>query len=311
MNEIIATENSIMNQTIDASLMDDFIEYIDAKPKTVQTYTRAIKQFYKYMMENGITQPTEQTVKDYKKHLIETNHKPTTIQNYIVALKQFFKWTEKNGFYKNIVHVKGAKISKSHKKDYLTSKQIGTILKAIDTSSEKGLRDFAMIALMATGGLRTIEVANARIEDLRTLGNDTVLYLLGKGRDERTEYIKVTSEVETAIRMYLKSREDSKDKSQPLFASTSRNNKGKGITTRTVSSIVKTRMQAVGLDDERLTAHSLRHSAVTIALLNGVDLQEVQQFARHSNIQTTLIYSHAIERSKSKCESTIAHSIFG
>ena len=311
MNELTMNERTITNQTIDASLMKDFIEFIDAKPKTIQTYTRAIKQFYKYMMENGITQPKRQDIIAYRDDLQASGHKPTTIQNYIVALKQFFNWTQQMGYYPNIAdHVKGVKISKDHKKDYLTSRQIGQVLKAIDTSDEKGLRDYAIIGLMATGGLRTIEVANARIEDLRTLGNDTVLYLLGKGRDERTDYIKVPDIVESAIRRYLMTR-NIKDKSQPLFASTSRNNKGKGITTRTVSSIVKTRMQAVGLDDERLTAHSLRHSAVTIALLNGMDLQEVQQFARHSNIQTTMIYSHAIERAKNHCESTIAQSIFG
>jgi integrase/recombinase XerC/integrase/recombinase XerD len=47
---------------------------------------------------------------------------------------------------------------------------------------------------------------------------------------------------------------------------------------------------------DRLTAHSCRHSAVTFALLGGATVQEAQALARHSDINTTLIYSHNIDR---------------
>ena len=51
-------------------------------------------------------------------------------------------------------------------------------------------------------------------------------------------------------------------------------------------------------------------AAVTLALLGGQSLQEVQQFARHANITTTQIYAHNLDRAKNQCEETIAKAIF-
>lgn len=82
------------------------------------------------------------------------------------------------------------------------------------------------------------------------------------------------------------------------------------MTTRAISGRVKGKLQAAGYDSDRLTAHSLRHSAVTLARLAGQDLEEVQQFARHANIATTLIYDHAIDKSKNQCAATVADAIF-
>ncbi|MBR1658394.1 MAG: tyrosine-type recombinase/integrase [Synergistaceae bacterium] len=69
-------------------------------------------------------------------------------------------------------------------------------------------------------------------------------------------------------------------------------------------------MRQAGFDSPRLSAHSLRHSAVTLSLLAGADLAEVQAFARHSNISTTQIYSHAVDRINSMCENAISDAIF-
>lgn len=69
-------------------------------------------------------------------------------------------------------------------------------------------------------------------------------------------------------------------------------------------------MRNAGYDSDRLTAHSLRHTAITLSLKNGESLQEVQQFARHTNINTTLIYAHNLEREQNTCSNTISNSIF-
>lgn len=292
-----------------ATLEDRFIAYLDASPKTVQTYSRAIRQFLKYLAEKSIGQPTREDVIAFREEL-RLDHKPSTVQNYIVAIRLFFQWTETEGAYPNIAqHIKGAKITKDHKKDYLTSTQVKAVLGSIDRSTLQGRRDYAIFSLMVTGGLRDIEVHRANIEDLRTLGDSTVLYLQGKGREERTEYVKVPAEVERAIRASLADREDTEG-AKPLFISLSNNSKGGRVSTRSISGIIKTALVRAGYDSDRLTAHSLRHTAVTLSLLGGNSLQEVQQFARHSNIATTQIYAHNLDRAKNKCENTIASAIF-
>ena len=292
-----------------ADIYKSYVSFLDASPRTAQTYTTNIKQFIKWTQQNGIQHPTRQDVIAYRDELRE-RCKPSTVQGYITALRLFFRWTAQAGIYPNIAeHVKGAKLDSSHKRDYLTASQIKSILDSIDTTSLKGKRDYSIIALMVTGGLRDVEIARANTDDLRQLGNSTVLYLQGKGRDERTEFIKVVPAVEQPLRKYLSTRRCGKGK-QPLFASLSNNNRGHRLTPKSISSIVKDRLIRAGFNSDRLTAHSLRHSAVTISLIGGLPLDEVQQFARHKNICTTQVYAHNLDRAKNRSADIIAKSIF-
>lgn len=294
---------------INADAFSRFIGYIDAKPKTIETYTRAIRQFMKWLQVNGITHPTRADILAYRDEL-KTTVKPSTVQSYIIAVRQFFKWLYQEGQYANIAeNVKGAKLDKSHKKDALTSRQIKGVLASIDTADINGKRDYAIFALMVTGGLRTIEVARANIEDIRTLGDATVLYIQGKDRDEKTEYVKLAEPIEKAIRAYLTARSKA-EAIAPLFVSHSNNNNRERLTTRSISGVIKRRLVEAGYNSDRLTAHSLRHTAGTLNLLNGGTLDETQQLLRHSNINTTMIYLHHIDRANNQSESRIASAIF-
>lgn len=294
-------------------LFSRFIEYIDARPKTVESYRRAVKQFYRWTHDQGIRQPNRADVLQYREH-IRAKLKPGTVQAYIIALRQFFKWTAREGLYPNIAdNVKGAKLDRGHKKDTLTTAQLQDILKRFRVSTEQGARDYAIIALMVTGCLRDIEVSRANAEDLRPVGDSMALYIQGKGRDEKTEYVKITHQVEKAIRRYLSFRRKGGTDSgpgAPLFASIAKSNKGQRMTPRSISRIVKQGMRAAGYDSERLTAHSLRHTGATVNLLNGGTLEETQQLLRHSSISTTMIYLHHLDRAKNQSENRIADAIF-
>lgn len=301
----------MQRQILTEDLYSRFISYLDAKPKTVQTYTKALRQFVVWLAERGITQPGFEDVKAYRDDLQATGHKPTTVQAYIFAVRRFFEWTGSEGLYPNVAgKIKGAKLSREPKKDYLTSDQAKAVLQGICTDTQQGRRDYAILALMLTGGLRDIEVTRANIEDLRTAGNNTVLYVQGKGKDERADYVIVPEQAERAIRDYLKDRGKT-EPAEPLFTSISNNSSGQRLTTRSISRICKTAMVNAGYDSDRLTAHSLRHTAVTLALIaNGGNIQEAQQFARHANIATTQIYAHNLERQNNRCSRFVADSIF-
>ena len=82
------------------------------------------------------------------------------------------------------------------------------------------------------------------------------------------------------------------------------------MTTRAISGIVKENFLKAGYDSDRLTTHSLRHTAVTLSLLAGKDITEVQEFARHRNIATTMIYNHALDKAKNSCSNAISDAIF-
>jgi integrase/recombinase XerD len=308
--EALARINNEVQQAITEDLYSRFINYIDAKPKTIETYTRALKQFFAYLYGNNINHPQRADVIAFREGLKVTGHKPSTIQNYITTVRLFFQWTEQENIYKNIAaHVKGAKIDEGHKKDYLTGTQVKTLIGDIDRTTEQGQRDYAILVLMITTGVRTIEVIRADVADLRVLGGETVLYIQGKGHDEKTDFVKVNGYVETAIRAYLKNRQI--DDSQPLFTSEANRNKGERMTTRSISRIAKDKLVNAGFNSDRLTAHSFRHTAATLNLLAGATIEETQQLLRHTNSSTTMIYAHHLDRMRNNSENRIANVIFG
>lgn len=308
MNALINTNNNIQVGTFKSDLIHDYISFLDVSPRTLEAYEKNLKRFLEWMYSQGITQPQRCNVIEYRDYLLK-DKAPATVQAYMVAVKLFFRWTGSTGIYPNIAdNIKGAKVGRNHKKDHLTTSQVKAVLGAIDQETEAGKRDYAMLMLMFTGGLRTIEVSRAKLADLRTLGDNTVLYIQGKGRDEKDDYIKIPEATETAIRSYL-SFKGIRDPEAYIFTSSSNNNKGQGITTRAIRATVKSRFKAVGLDSDRLTAHSTRHTAVTLALLAGSTVQEAQQFARHSDISTTMIYAHNLDKASNTCSSNIANLI--
>lgn len=307
----ILEANAVMTaQEVRQDMFERFIAYLDATPKTIATYTMALRRLFSYLAENGINRPSREHIISYREDLKATGHKPSTISLYLVATRLFFQWTAQEGLYPNIAeHIKGVKLDKGHKRDYLTTRQVKAVMNGVDTSGAQGKRDYAILALMITGGLRTIEIARANIEDLATLGDSTVIYIQGKGHQERNDYVKIPEQTEQAIREYLKTR-NTEDRKAPLFASESHNSLGKRLSTRAISGMVKERLIAAGYKSSRLTAHSLRHTAVTLSLLAGKPITEVSKFARHTSIQTTMIYNHALDMAGNTCAAAIAKAIF-
>ena len=306
-----STNQLIFQQNKLEDLFNQFVIFIDATPNTIRTYRGSLKQWFIYLRQNQIIQPTAETVRQYRDHLQVTGKKATTVKNYIIAVKRFFAWTEEAGLYPNIAKfIKSGHLSKSFKKDYLTGSQARQILNHVDRSTLKGKRDYAMLVTMLTMGLRTIEVTRANIEDIRTKGNTTVLFVQGKGHEEKDDLIRMPQHVESAIRDYLSVRQ-TKDLSEPLFISTSNHNANGRMTTRSIRRIVKTAFISAGFDSPRLTAHSTRHTAATLSLLNGATLQQTQELLRHRNIGTTEIYAHNIDATTNPAANDVEEAIFG
>lgn len=286
-------------------------EYDFTTDKTQKTYKGAINQFYNYLETKGITAPKEMDIINYRNFLQEEGKKTTTINLYLKAVKTFFHFLEKKGLYSDVAKdVKILRLSKEHTKDGLTSSQVESILRSIDTSTEKGLRDKAIIYTAVTLALRCIEISRANIEDIKTRGDNLVLYTQGKDRTDKNDFIIIPKETERVIREYLKVRSDSKDGKAPLFKSLDHKEKGEGrITPESISRLIKNYYKENGLNSDRLTAHSLRHTAITLSLLNGENLQDTMHYARHLKMDTTLIYLDEIGLDSLTNSETVANLI--
>ena len=294
-----------VSRELGEDVLEAWMSDIEPSPYTRKAYLKAVGQFLAFA---GNT-PQREDLKAWRKDLSQ-RVKPTTLSLYVGAVRRFFQWINDNdlfdGYYENITAgIKGAKVSKEFKRDCLTAEQAREIIEQSPT-----LRDRAMLSLMITAGLRDIEISRADIGDLRTTAAGAVLYVHGKGRSGKDEYVKVSNHTLKAILAYLETRAGKKE-TDPLFVSRSNNSSGKRLSTCSISTIAKYAMISAGYDSSRLSAHSLRHTAATLALLNGSTLQEVCQMMRHKNINTTLIYAHNLERMSNQSESRIDSAIFG
>jgi len=300
----IVREHTVDDQTsgliIPENELDEFVGRFlrsqDVRSNSRETYRRALRRFVAWFRFNHIMNPSREDILSYKSFLEGENLSPLTVVGYLVVVRKFFEWTESARLYPNVAkNIRGAKRRRGFHKDPLTAAQVKTLLSGIDRSTPEGLRDFALLNLLIRTGLRTIEAARANVGDIRQESGEAVLWIHGKGRDTKDDFVLLTDETLRPIRQHMQTRGATTDDS-PLFTSLSDRNNGDRLTTRSVSRIAKCRLRGVGLESGRLSAHSLRHTAITLSLLGGATVQEAQILGRHADINTTLIYAHNINR---------------
>lgn len=275
-------------------ILDEYCSNLDVGKRTRATYRKAVFYYLDWLQRTGRSGDHSDVIA-YRDHLMQT-YKAGTVCVYVGAVRSFYRiMSEIYGIPDVAASVKGAKKGKGMAHDALTIDQVRDILRNIDTSTEAGLRDYALINLMIHTGLRATEVAGANVEDVRNVGADSILYVQGKGHDAKDDYVILDYETLAPIQRYLMSR-GRLEASAPLFASVCNQNKGGRLTTRAISKIGKDAMLKVGIDSDKLVCHSYRHTACTFALKGGASLLDAQAMMRHVDPRTTMYYVHQIER---------------
>lgn len=342
MNAITATGAAIIPANdLQASLFNEFIQFIDRGEKTTRTYITNLRQFAAWLKYASIARPMRQDIISYRDYLsaehdaiqldaaegwtyrrdkngnrIRVTCKPNTIAQYLRSVGQFFRWTAAAGLYPNIAeNVHAPKIRHdTHKKDALTAADVLTIEKSIQAAAdekaaaaaeaekdtagriiratEQGKRDYAMYVLAVNAGLRTIELSRANVKDIEVRNGRAVLYIWGKGHTEADARKPLAPQVYAAIKDYLNARSDRPTANSPLFVATGNRSGGQRIAETTISKILKKSMQAAGYDSDRITAHTLRHTAGTNVQEITQNLYVTQKYMRHANPATTEIYLH-------------------
>ncbi len=281
-----------------------YVSFMDCKETTLKGYTTAVKQFAQWLTIEDIQNPIRGDIQAYKQYLNDSELSNGTQHQYLRAVKNFFEWTDSENLYPNVA--KGIKLPKvrhdTHKKDALTVEDVRIIDKSINRDTEDGKRLYAMFLLCVCCGLRTIELQRANVEDIKTLNGHSFLYIQGKGRDEKDQRKALNEKVVEALDQYLNCRSVAPTAKSPLFVSTSNRSKGKRIASTTISTMLKTMLVQSGYDSDRLTAHSLRHTAGTTAYNVSSNIYQTQRFMRHEDTKTTEIYVHDTNETKNEIE---------
>jgi integrase/recombinase XerC/integrase/recombinase XerD len=289
-----------------AELIDRFIGAQDITPASRETYRKALRQFVIWLLETGRAERlgtlSREDILAYKEHLQAAAKSSYTITCYLTAVRRLYDWLEAERVYPNIARgVKGAKKARGFRKDILAAGQLRAALEATSRDDLEGLRDYALFNLLARTGLRTIEIARAQVGDLRQESGQAVLWIQGKGRGSKDDFVLLMEDTLRPLRAYLSARGPLSEDA-PLFCSGSSRNSGQGLTTRSIRRIIKQALLRVDLDSRRLSAHSLRHTAITLSLIGGATIQQAQAMARHSDPKTTLIYAHNLARVEAGAE---------
>lgn len=270
-----------------------FLANQDVRHNTPATYKRALKQFFVWVEGTGRhTDTLERTdVLTFKRWMEREDYSPNTINSYLTAIRRFYSFLELNGYNNIAKGIKSERTTNTQRfeKSDFTANQAAAILQAVNTNGT--LRDIAILELMIRCGLRTIEVSRLTIADLQIIDTDTAtLRVLGKG--DKVRFVPVTAKALKAIQRYL--MHDRKERlagAEPLFASEAHQNNGGQLSTATISRIAKRYIRATGIDDDRHTAHSLRHTTAALIYEQSHDLDRIQQLLGHSNPATTQIYA--------------------
>lgn len=307
MTDIIQiVSGEIVSSNAPEGRVEDFLRSLDVSEKSRATYTRSLRQFISWLAETGrhTLELQREDILAYKEYL-QSSKSAYTVTLYLTSVRKLYQWLESQKIYPDITRgIKGAKKPKGFRKDTLSQNQLRETLASMDTQSLEGLRDYAIFNLMARTGLRAIEVSRALVEDIRMESGQEVLWVQGKGRDAKDDFVILTPEALEPIKNYLRARGAVK-KEEALFCSHSYRNTGDALTTRSISRVIKEALKRVGLEDSRLTAHSLRHTAISLSISGGASLQQAQAMARHTDSRTTLIYFHNLERISSGAEKFI------
>jgi len=297
MDEIIKSyEDRIIRSLSVPELMDSFLAAQNIKAVSKVAYQNGLKRFLAWLEGNQITQPDREAILKFKTYLQESGLSAGTVNSYLVAVKQLFAYLEGCRKYPNVaMGVKGVKQPRGYLRESPTVSQVKAMLEGIDRSTLRGKRDFALINLMARTGLRTIEVIRANVEDVKQEAGEALLFVQGKGRDAKDDFVLLTEASLASILDYLKARGRA-EPGDPLFSSQSDRNSGRRLTTRTLRKITKDAFKSIGIDKKKLSAHSLRHFFATQSLKAGAPLLQVKEAMRHASIETTQKYLHNIER---------------
>ena len=240
--------------------------------KTMETYTRYVKEFLAFVKKKPETCNREDVVSFLAHKKEKGSAGNATLALVLASLRFFFKEYLKMGTVDEIKRPKKAK----HLPTTLSVPEVIALIKAI-----KKKRNRLIVELLYSSGIRVSECVNMRVADL-DLADKTARVKGGKGNKDRV--IILSKDWCKKAKKYL---EGKKIPSEFMF---SKKTNSMPLSADTVQRIVKKAAGRAGIQ-KKVTPHSLRHSFATHLLEGGENIRKIQELLGHSNLSTTQIYT--------------------
>ena len=275
---------NLNNQSDRNKVLEEYLIYINNvknySQNTIKSYNSDIKHYFENTENVG-------EFSSYLKHLNKNKYSKTSINRKITSIRTFLSWAVDNNYF-NQNQIKIVNNLKVEKKlpNVLTASYINRLLDSLPDSSEKDIRDKAILELMYSSGLRVSEVSNLTIN---SINKNNSIRVLGKGSKERV--LPMTKRAYVSTKKYIET-------SRPKFENDKSKNylflgiRGGQLSDREIRRIVKFRTGTF--------PHSIRHTFATHLLEGGADLRIVQELLGHNDPSTTQIYTHVSKKQLQK-----------
>lgn len=282
----------------------DVLGYVEAwlsslqSEETRRAYRQDLEEFVRWYGERRLSYRLDlvqlDDANEYARHLdaFERRNAAGQVRRYsnstkarkLAALSSFYDYGLKAGrlLYSPFEHVKRPKLPKESPRASLSREQAERLLEVAEAAS---VNRRAVVALCLLAGLRVSEALSLTAENLVEQDGHRVIRVLGKGGTEALVPLSPR-----ALRLLKPALDAARRDGGPLV----RTDEGLPAYRQQAAKWLETLGRRAGLPKTwRLTPHTLRHTAATLAYKAGADVSDVMRFLRHADVSTTLRYVHA------------------
>lgn len=244
--------------------------------KTIKYYDSTIRNAVEKIDKEIVLVSTDDLRIYLDDYQVKGNISKVTIDNIRRILSSFFSWLEDEDYIVKspVRRIHKVKTCKTVKETYSDE--------ALELMRDEcdGIRDLAIIDLLASTGMRVGELVKLNISDVDFEKRECIV--LGKGNKQRKVYFDARTKLH--LKKYIDSRDD---KNTALFVSLQKPHN------RLLISGVEIRLRELGakLNIPKLHPHRFRRTLATTAIDKGMPIEQVQQLLGHQSIDTTLQYS--------------------
>lgn len=272
---------------------------------TIDSYRHAFILFLNFMEEKNIAankiEITDITYKNIlnfldwlqskrKNSVSSRNHRQAVINSFIKFL--MYEFPDYLNEFQAIINIP---IKKAPKKEiaYLKTEGVKLLFKQINLNTKNGFRDYTMLMLMYTTGLRVTELINIKLKDV-SLQTPATLLVHGKGQKRR--YVPLTKIAVDILKKYINNEklDNNADSHEWLF----KNHMNEQFTRQGINYIVNKYSNCAKkvnptLIPDNFSPHKMRHTTAMELVTSGVDLIYIRDLLGHVSVLTTEIYAKA------------------
>lgn len=278
----------------DATYFSEYLGYLRVEKglseNTLLAYERDLQKLREQTtrLAKSILQLERKDLVEIIARLKKEGSHDTTIARFISVVKGYYRFLQREGRNVNdpTAYLEVRKSWQSLPK-FLTLQEVNELLQQPDLTTDKGLRDRAMLEVFYATGLRVSELLALKLADMDW--ESGLLLCFGKGSKQRKVPVGRTA-MDYLLR-YLPARQRLLQgaNSQRLFIAES----GHALSRQKIWWIIKDYGRRAGIGN--ITPHTLRHSFATVLLEHGADLRSVQLLLGHADVGTTQIYTHVTD----------------